>query len=227
MDNTISFPAVNVTAGSSVQQTQECVLKEHELTIYIDDDRLCSVVCTAVDLKELCYGVLYSRGLVGTADDVITFELSDGSDRAYVSIRKDHDVTCVMKENAEYRYEWIFALANAFKEQSNMHSRTMGTHTCLLAIKDKVIYSAEDISRHNAVDKVTGYMLLNGTDPAECILYTSGRVPLDMVRKVINARIPILVSKSVPTDRAIEEAKREGLILICSAWPDGFRIFNG
>ena len=57
-------------------------------------------------------------------------------------------------------------------------------------------------------------------------MYTTGRVPTDMTRKVIASRIPVLVSKSVPTDAAVEMARRYNLTLICKAWPDRYEIFS-
>ena len=63
-------------------------------------------------------------------------------------------------------------------------------------------------------------------DLSPCIVFTSGRVPIDMVAKAIRARIPILVSKAVPTDKTIQIARDHDLTLICSAHPDAIRVFN-
>lgn len=84
----------------------------------------------------------------------------------------------------------------------------------------------EDIGRHNALDKCIGYALLEQLDLSECILFTTGRVPTDMVQKVIAAGIPVLASKAVPTDQAIELAKKYHLNLICRAWPDRMEIYH-
>ena len=82
----------------------------------------------------------------------------------------------------------------------------------------------EDISRHNALDKAVGHMLLTAADPAGCILYTTGRVPADMVQKAVMAGVPVLVSKSVPTDAAVELAEEYRLQLLCKAWPDSYTV---
>ena len=84
----------------------------------------------------------------------------------------------------------------------------------------------EDIGRHNALDKCIGYALLEQLELSECILFTTGRVPTDMVQKVIAAGIPVLASKAVPTDQAIELAKKYRLNLICRAWPDRIEIYH-
>lgn len=121
--------------------------------------------------------------------------------------------------------ENIFSLINAFADDSRLHRTTRGAHSCVLSYQGEIVYTAEDLGRHNALDKAVGYAILHEMDPADCILFTTGRVPTDMVRKVIAARIPVLVSKAVPTDAAVELAHAAGLTLICRAWPDSCEIF--
>lgn len=125
-----------------------------------------------------------------------------------------------------WKKEWIFAMANAFAKGSGIHKSTKGTHSCYLGVQGNVVYAAEDLGRHNAMDKCIGYVAKNHINPKECMLFTTGRVPTDMVKKAVASGIPVLVSKAVPTDRAIAMAKKYGLNLICKAWPDQFVIYN-
>lgn len=120
----------------------------------------------------------------------------------------------------------VFFLADAFQKDSKLHRETSGTHSCYVCVEGKIVFSAEDIGRHNAMDKAIGYIYMNGMNPLETMLFTTGRVPLDMVQKAINAKIGVLVSKSVPTAQAVELAKKHGLILICKAWPDSFVVYG-
>ena len=75
------------------------------------------------------------------------------------------------------------------------------------------LYRCEDLGRHNALDKAVGCALTEGVPLAECVLFTSGRVPVDMVRKAIRAGVPALVSKSMPTVQSLELAEEYGLKL--------------
>lgn len=124
----------------------------------------------------------------------------------------------------EWKSQWIFGLAKVFAEDSRLHQETKGTHSCYLSVDGEYVFHSEDIGRHNAMDKCIGYAVKNEIDRKRCILFTTGRVPTDMVQKAIAAGVPILVSKAVPTDAAITMAEEYGLTLICKAWPDSYVV---
>ncbi|MBQ4045297.1 MAG: formate dehydrogenase accessory sulfurtransferase FdhD, partial [Lachnospiraceae bacterium] len=127
---------------------------------------------------------------------------------------------------AAWTPEDIFLLAGRFSKGSGIHKKTQGTHSAYLYHDGRIVFAAEDIGRHNALDKVIGYMLLHALKPETCMVYTTGRVPTDMVEKAVAAGVPVLVTKAVPTDQAVQMAKRYNLTLICKAWPDSFEIFH-
>lgn len=123
--------------------------------------------------------------------------------------------------------EQVYGIAgNLFSEDTPIHRRTGSTHSCFLLRGSEILFSAEDIGRHNALDKVIGWALLHGTDLRETAVFTSGRVPIDMARKVIRAGIPVLISKEMPTREAVELAADMRLTLIGKAREDGFIAFT-
>ena len=121
--------------------------------------------------------------------------------------------------------DWLFDMTAFFKSDSPAHKKSYGTHSCYISWKgqnfsEESPFCCEDLGRHNALDKVVGRAVCAGIDLKTCMLFTSGRVPVDMVTKAVRAKIPILASKAVPTESGIELAKRSHLTLICSAYPD-------
>lgn len=226
------------------------IIKEHRLDIFVQEQLVFQIVCTPTDLTELVVGRLVSEGIIKTADEIELLDICEQGNRAKVYLKQEihfskclqTEPTCctdniqfLQRENVEketafspvlWKKEWIFALTKVFAEGSMLHKKTKGTHCCYLAVEDKVLYAVEDIGRHNALDKAIGYAALQNLPRERCILFTTGRVPTDMIKKVITARIPTLVSKAVPTDEAVRMAKDYGMNLICKAWPDSFEVFN-
>lgn len=233
------------------QKNQEVLaLNEHPLAIFINGKKIFSLVCTQSNLMELVAGRLLSGGIIESKEDITEIRFCETKARAFVTLKEDiiwkesqaPEASCC-SQNKEFARnadesplpilqkascppEWIFALAEEFSKDSAIHSHTAGTHRCILALEGKSIFSAEDIGRHNALDKAIGYMLLNDIPPQKAILFTSGRLPLDMVEKVIRARVGVLISKSVPTAQSAALAREHNLTMICRAWPDSFEVID-
>jgi FdhD protein len=108
-----------------------------------------------------------------------------------------------------------------------LYRRTRGTHAAaLFCVDGEQVALREDIGRHNAVDKVIGGCLLEGRPLADLFMVVTGRVSSDMVRKVARTRIPLVVSKSVPTDLAVVQAGRVHLGLVTCRGPRRLRVFS-
>ena len=122
--------------------------------------------------------------------------------------------------------EWIYDLARAFREGARLYQATHGIHSCFLMHEGKILFCCEDIGRHNALDKAIGRALMAGIDLTQCVLLSSGRIPDDMIEKVIRSRVPVLATNAVPTDRAVELAKQFRVTLICTARPNGMDVFS-
>ena len=213
---------------------------EHELSVYVNDVLAMRLVCSPELLPELVLGRLLTEGLIKSAEDVEYLYICPQGTRAMVTLPHApapesavaKTPTCctgnqVFSSAAEaapapvkpipWREEWVYALAQRFEEGMPTYAETRGTHSCFLASRGRLLYSCEDIGRHNALDKLIGCALRDGVDLTQTMVYSSGRIPTDMAEKVIRAGIPVLISKTVPTDRAAELARRCRLTLICTA----------
>ncbi len=212
---------------------RECstdIQKEHELTIVANGAEEFSTVCSPDLLPELVAGRLLTEGLISAVSDIDELVFSESFSRAEVALRRGfaRRSTSFLQDVRPISWDasWIFELARAFSKDSPMHRLTKGSHSCYLANSDTLLKCCEDLGRHNALDKAFGWALFNRVDLSRCIVFTSGRIPTDMMSKIIMASVPIVVSKTVPTDRAVELARIHRVTLICSASESSVDVFN-
>ena len=229
------------------QAVEKTLVIEHQMALYVNEELAGRLVCVPEYLSEFVIGRLVTEGFISDMEDVQKLYICEEASRARVFLNREVELilsdrpepTCctgnriylqpsVTKTEKLPAHTWrpgdVFKLSEHFADDTELHKKTFGTHSCYLMYGGEIVFSASDIGRHNALDKAVGYAVINQLDRTKCMLYTTGRVPIDMVEKVIMARIPVLVSKAVPTDKAIDLAKEYGVTLIFSAWPDSFEI---
>src|SRR5947208_8113027 len=115
---------------------------------------------------------------------------------------------------AVLRTSWLYALTRKINTAPSLYLAAGAIHGCVLCEEDRPLLYMEDVGRHNAVDKIAGYMHLNGIPPAGKIFYTTGRLTSEMVIKTVQMGIPILISRSGFTAWGVELAHQAGLTLI-------------
>src|SRR3954470_23404637 len=120
----------------------------------------------------------------------------------------------VTMPDAELRTSWLYALTNAVNTTPSLYLEAGAIHGCVLAQEDRALVYMEDVGRHNAVDKIAGWMFQNRVAAHDKIFYTTGRLTSEMVIKTVRMGIPILVSRSGFTAWGVELARKAGLTLI-------------
>ena len=116
--------------------------------------------------------------------------------------------------DAILRTSWLYALTRKINTSPSLYLKAGAIHGCVLCEEDRPLLYMEDVGRHNAVDKIAGYMFLNGITPAGKIFYTTGRLTSEMVIKTVQMQIPILISRSGFTAWGVDLARQANLTLI-------------
>ncbi|MFZ1107475.1 MAG: formate dehydrogenase accessory sulfurtransferase FdhD [Rhodomicrobium sp.] len=115
---------------------------------------------------------------------------------------------------ARLKTSWLYALQKKINTAPSLYLKAGAIHGCALCQEDRPLIYMEDVGRHNAVDKIAGYMALNGVAAHDKIFYTTGRLTSEMVIKTVKMGIPILASRSGFTAWGVDLARRSGLTLI-------------
>jgi FdhD protein len=116
--------------------------------------------------------------------------------------------------DAILKTSWIYALSKQINLTPSLYLAAGAIHGCVLCEEDRPLLYMEDVGRHNAIDKIAGYMHLKGIGPAGKIFYTTGRLTSEMVIKTVQMRIPILISRSGFTAWGVELARKADLTLV-------------
>jgi len=119
-----------------------------------------------------------------------------------------------LPEDAVIKTSWIYGLSKKINTQPSLYLAAGAIHGCVLCEEDRPLLYMEDVGRHNAIDKIAGYMHLNGIGAEGKIFYTTGRLTSEMVIKTVQMRIPILISRSGFTAWGVDLARKAGLTLI-------------
>lgn len=220
--------ALVVGADGSAEKRSLPVLAEHTLAVTLDGTYWKTVVCTRGDLREMLTGNLFAERRIDRAEEITRLELCGDETTAKICLAPGpypRRPLRALPATASGKPERIFALARRLREGMPLYRATFAAHCAFLARKGEILFACEDISRHNAVDKVLGHALLQGVPTGECMLFTSGRVPADMAEKAVAAGVPVLVSKAGPTADAVRFARAYGLTLIGCAREDSFAVF--
>jgi len=224
--------------GKTMQKAKSPIITETALAVSVNGQTAAVIACAGNHLDELAAGYLRSERMIASIKDVEMIAVDKKSMSANV-ILKDKRTRClspvkdIASSGARSRrpapaawkpletenaflvdVKTAFRLMNELLDNSVIHNETHGTHCSALARDGRIIALREDIGRHNTIDMLGGYALLNRIDTSGLVLLTTGRVSAEIVFKVWNLGISVIISHSAPTSKAIELLRRAGMTMI-------------
>ena len=222
-------------------KVEDVVAREFPLTVILNDRELVTLLCSPTDLKQLAIGFLSSEGLIGAAseirrvlvdevrgvarvettvdvrqaDEVFKRFISSGCGRG-ASFYSAADATGLAQVESKLvvSVDEITSLMREFQHRSELYRNTGGVHSAALCDSSGILVFAEDVGRHNAIDKIFGRCLLEDIKTEGRIVVTSGRISSEILLKVARRSIPVIVSKSAPTDLGVKLAGDLGITLL-------------
>ena len=214
MEDTILEKVEYTAVNGGFTTSQERIVKETALTIRVNGEHYATAMITATLKKEFITGDLFSQGIINDAADITSLNFTDNI--AEVALQKKPSKKGerpAVNSDLVVRKEDVFDCVRAILN-SEIFAETEAVHSAGLFLNGtETICIAEDLGRHNALDKVIGYGLVNNIDFTNTLAASTGRQPSEMIIKCRNAGIPIIATKGVPTTMAIEIAKKADITI--------------
>lgn len=227
--------------GHDGEPVTTSVTVERPLTLYLNKREIVTMM-TICDYPEyLAVGYLVNQNMLMPGDSITAVEYVDDIEAVIVRTDRETDFedklrkktltsgcaqgtvfgdvmekfdSVALPDDARIKTSWLHQITHTVNTTPSLYLVAGAIHGCVLCCQGKALLYMEDVGRHNAVDKIAGYMYLNGMDGADKIFYTTGRLTSEMVIKTVQMGIPILVSRSGFTAWGVELARKVGLTLI-------------
>lgn len=254
METMKKLPKLRVV-GETQSQTEAYVTREYPLTIILNNQELLTLLCTPKNLDYLTIGFLASQGIINSKEELKKISVDAQKGAIWVETVEDektarallfkkrlitsgggtvrgayfqNSIEIQTKVNSKtiMAPHQVIKLVNEFRHYSKLFQVTHGVHSAALCNTDKILEFADDLGRHNALDKVFGACLLKDISTEEAIVITTGRVPSEQILKVAKRKVPIMLSLTVPTDLGVKLADDYGITLVGSIRDDRMDIYT-
>ncbi|MBM3132284.1 MAG: formate dehydrogenase accessory sulfurtransferase FdhD [Chloroflexi bacterium] len=207
---------------------------EKQISIFVNCQALVNILCTPKKLNFLVIGYLYAEGIISGIDDIASMRVCDEESEVDVRLRNTEfrvpqarTLTSGCTGGVAFRTEGekvesdlvvspeeVLSLMKQFEEQMELYRLSGGVHTSALSDTQNLLVVAEDIGRHNTLDKILGECLVKGLETRDGLLLCTGRVSSEMLLKASRIQAPIIVSRTSPTGRAVSLARDLGVTLV-------------
>jgi FdhD protein len=225
------------------------VVREQPLTVWVNGERFLTLLCTPVMVEALIVGYLWMEKVVGGLDEIARLEVSPVDGRADVTLthpvelpteriltsgcgggitfRIDHRLFPRLHSDLRVRPEQLASQMKALFDAAVNYQRSRGIHGAALSDGARLLVVAEDVGRHNAVDKVKGEALLRGIPTEDRILLSTGRVSSEMLLKAARMGVPVVASRTSPTEMAVALAEQLNITVCGYVRPESLNLYAG
>lgn len=220
---------------------------ELALTIFVNGEEVATILCTPARLTHLVLGFLYMEGIIADQQEVASLRVCEDEPIADVRLLKSEYEAAPRRtitsgcgsgissyanapkvvSNLVVTPEEILALMRQLYQRQDLFQEMGGIHSSALADRDNILVSAEDIGRHNTLDKIMGECLMKRLPMEDKILLTTGRISSEMVLKAARMQVPVVVSRGTPTERAVRLGEELGITVIGYARSNRLSVFSG
>jgi FdhD protein len=230
------------------------VVHERPLTIYLNRQEIVTAMTIGDHPDWLAVGYLLNQGMLKPDDEITAIDYDEDLEVIVVRTVRETNFEEKMKKktrtsgcaqgtvfgdmmenfetislasDAAIRTSWLYTLTKKINTAPSLYLKAGAIHGCVLCQGDRPLVYLEDVGRHNAVDKIAGWMFLNKVSPDDKIFYTTGRLTSEMILKCAAMRIPILVSRSGFTAWGVDLARQVGMTVIGRARGKRFLALSG
>jgi len=220
---------------------ETAVVVERPLTLFLNGQEIVTVMTISDYPDYLAVGYLLNQNMLRPDDKITGIDYDDDLDVVVVRTERETDYEEKLKKkvrtsgcaqgtvfgdvmesfedvklpkDAVLKTSWLYALTKKINTAPSLYLEAGAIHGCVLCEADRPLVYMEDVGRHNAIDKIAGWMFMEGIGPEGKIFYTTGRLTSEMVIKTVQMRIPILISRSGFTAWGVELARQADLTLI-------------
>jgi FdhD protein len=222
------------------EQIELAVTVERPLTLYLNSQEIVTMMTIGDYPEYLAIGYLLNQNMLKPNDVVTGVDYDEDIEVVVVRTREHTNFEGKLKKRTqtsgcaqgtafgdlmealseiklpktEFRTSWLYQLTHAINTMPSLYLEAGAIHGCVLCRDDRPLVYMEDVGRHNAVDKIAGWMFRHRETGADKVFYTTGRLTSEMVIKTVRMGIPVLVSRSGFTAWGVELARQCGLTLI-------------
>ncbi len=235
--------------GNRADEVSGEVVREQPLTVWVNGERFLTLLCTPVMIEALIVGYLWMEKIISALDEIARLEVSPVDGRAEVTLthpvtlpteriltsgcgggitfRIDHRLFPRLHSELRVRPEQLAQQMKELFTAAVNYQRSRGIHGAALSDGERILVIAEDVGRHNAVDKVKGEALLRGIPTEDRILISTGRVSSEMLLKAARMGVPVVASRTSPTEMAVALAEQLNVTVCGYVRPDSLNLYAG